>query len=80
MTQNNIVVTVTAICGVLVALLNYFKSRRTEQRAQVIEYKVNGRFEDLLVANRELRETLTAITGDPNYIRKLEREEDERRS
>lgn len=69
MSEQNWLPALSAIAAVLVATLNYFKSRKVDERAHKIEYVVNGRFEDLLVENRRLREMLAAETGVPEAVK-----------
>ncbi len=68
MTENNIVATLAAVCGVLVALFNYLKSRRIEKGVSSVYGTTNGRYEMLIAENRRLRESLAAQTGAENAV------------
>lgn len=78
MTENNIVATIAAVCGVLVALFNYLKSRRIENGIKGVYGTTNGRYEMLIEENRRLRESLTAQTGEPEAVKIVNEVLDER--
>jgi hypothetical protein len=68
MTPNNWVSVAVGALAFLTALLGYLKTRVIDRQVRTTNYYVNGRYTDLLVENRRLREAVAADTGAPNAV------------